>query len=718
MRMRASGSKRPSARGKAGRGRAVRGARPGLPRPFPTATLLALFLVAATLVHALLAHLPLTGLQRSLLIGGGLILPLAFFSIAGRKAPVSRPPGIRISFFHWAVFAVLFLAAHLYRLGDLPPWTSSDQALLQLDALRLRDRWDWALFRGGNQIEPLATWLLALYLKAVPVGWIPVRLFTVLVSLATALLSYWAARAFLDKPHSFAVLWLTGLGFLPFTVARMGLHSSLVLPAVFWVLGALGRHLRMASASGRLRTGIHLGIATGTGFYIYASWPAVALWVAGSMAVLEFTGKRRRPAAFAAFAVAALATAFPMFWARLGRDGVAYAATLFKPDVLGGLRAYLIAFFWDGFRAPPFGSAWGGSLNFLTAGLATAGIAAGLSFLSRAARGWALSFLAAALLPGVLTRYVQMHRVVQALPFFIAAAAIGLVRVTGVATGRRRSLLLLACLIAASALDAWHYGVPYQDPTRYNEESTQQFDPVSPRVVRHLRAWSSAHGPLFVLEQFHMRDFGAFAVPTYPCDASRNRSLDAGKVSWVAVLTNVHYRAFLEREFPGSHWREMEGGGRTAAGGMVLALIPYGNGTRARLDRWVEANRWLRGVQDVRTRLPWGARHDPALQALKEGYGFFKGDPYLETLYREKKASMQGFDGDHAAAILELRRAILQGFAAANVYFDLGTMLDLSGDARAALKAYRFAAENPGNRTLAQQRIEEILRRSSTPTGP
>jgi 4-amino-4-deoxy-L-arabinose transferase-like glycosyltransferase len=670
--------------------------------------LLALFVPT----HAFLAHVPLSPLARGLAVVGGLLLPLAAILALGARSGEERkrsdpdPGGI----FPWALFGAAFLVAHLHRLDTLPPWTHSDQAVLQFDALRLRERWDGELLRGGNLIEPLYTWLLALYLKVVPPDGTSVRLFTVLVSLGTTLLSHWAARAFLNRTASFSVAWLTGLGFLPFMVARTGLHSSLVLPATFWCLGILGRHRKARDARGRVLTGLHLGLAVGAGFYTYTSWPAVAAWVLLSTVVLDLKGPVRRPwAAFAATAVAAL-VALPVLMARM-ELGSAYASTLFKPDVANGMRAYLIGFLWDGFRSPPFGPASGGSLNALVAGLAFLGAALWRPGRRLGRLLWALSFLAATLLPGALTRYVQMHRVVQAYPFFAAAAALGLLRLSGTVPRRWRTLLVLGFLAASTALDARHFLGPYQDPTRYREENTRHFDAQSPLAAGYLKAWAKERGPLLVLEQFHMRDNGAFAVPLFPIDATRNRRLDAAKADWVAVLTNVHYRPFLEGEFPSSTWFWAGEGARSSAGGMAVGLFPREGATRDRLDRWVAANAWLRNVWDERTRMVWGARHRMPLAVLGEGYPLFKGDPFLETLYFERKASLECLDTEYKEAVQDLRRALLLGYPAAHVYFDLGMMLDLAGDREGATRAYRYAMSCKPDHTLARERLEELSRR-------
>jgi Flp pilus assembly protein TadD len=86
----------------------------------------------------------------------------------------------------------------------------------------------------------------------------------------------------------------------------------------------------------------------------------------------------------------------------------------------------------------------------------------------------------------------------------------------------------------------------------------------------------------------------------------------------------------------------------------------------------------------------------------------FRGDPFLESVYWDRRASVRAFDGRYPEAVKDLEQGVRDGYPSANLWFDLGCMMELAGDAPGARRAYLRAMAIPNSRTVAAERLKAL----------
>jgi hypothetical protein len=178
-----------------------------------------------------------------------------------------------------------------------------------------------------------------------------------------------------------------------------------------------------------------------------------------------------------------------------------------------------------------------------------------------------------------------------------------------------------------------------------------------------------------------------------------NRGLEFSQVKWLAVLTDAHYRPFLQKRFPQGQYWSLDSD-LSNDGTRMLAVLTVDDSNRPVLRRWAQADKAFRGLNWATDHLYDKGLLETVAVRIREDTPLIQGDPFLESVYWEKVGEFYYYHGGHFPEHLRaMELSVEKGYPAAHLYSKLAGLWKIAGDenkARAALeKAKRSEALYP-----------------------
>jgi hypothetical protein len=315
------------------------------------------------------------------------------------------------------------------------------------------------------------------------------------------------------------------------------------------------------------------------------------------------------------------------------------------------------------------------------------------------------------LLPGALSLNVESFRVVQVLPLVLFICAIGIQSSLETLDSQKQWMFLAAFFLISGALDFHLLASPYENPDRHPENFGRPVKPLERyRAYQMLDELQKAKGPGFVLAGFDTNSFNdpTISVMTYPFNAALNASLSrelAGQKQspkWLAVFVNAHYGPFLKKRFPEGQWFLVSKGLSLPDGGDMLGIIPITPQNAQTLYAWCGAHEIFQ-VADQRRFLQNDGNLDSVIQVLETASLSLKGDPFLESVYWDKRAAYEYVDLDYDQQLYSYQMAVKEGYPTAEFYYKLGELLRVKGHLTEAQGAYLKATQAPLDLTPSAQ---------------
>jgi hypothetical protein len=674
------------------------------------------FVFPPILISSLLISYAHPGLQVDLwLFLFGIVLPVVFgiiLSIQSTPGHDRENPFRETEFLaplsNWIIAALLllFVFSRFYRLDSIPFWPLMDEGQYAFFSMKLDDKWEGPLLYGNTQVEPLCLWCLALFFKVSTASPHAMRFFSAFLSLATVGSGYWAARSYFSRSFSFILTVLLAVHFWTWTFSRQCSEVGLALLWQLILLGVLGLCLKSQKGK-QWKLEILLGLLLGTGFYIYpaclAMVPAIALvW-------LFQKGPEWREKATTLLRVfaAMLVVAWPMMITRLSGEGSAYLGALLSENMAA---RYLGSLFFDGFGSAPYGPIWGGLFNALLGSCLWIGLIEWVRFRKKPLIQWLGPAVFLFFLPGALTAQVESKRIIMMLPLLIVAGGCGIQALVSDWTGDKKKRLgaVVVILLISTLLDAYHYFGPYQDWKTY-ASNPNHWTSIEVKRAYDLMDDAFKSGKRFlVLDHFgdNFKD-RTFEVAATALDASSHPQWPASIVQEAALITNVNYKPFLEKRFPGSQWIWLCPDLPDDDGGLMLGWIPLNDSTRPTLESWIKADQAFKITTDALSYLlPYQSSKELVDQLIAQK-GQFMDDPFLRSVWGERVAYFifGGADQDLQRAFQALQVAVT-GYPAAQLYNSMGLLLAEEGDKGEALRAFQLAEKAPFHQTSAARNIK------------
>jgi hypothetical protein len=601
---------------------------------------------------------------------------------------VSTPPILL-----WFAFGFLLLLTRFYKLESIPFWPSKDDGHFGILGIALSQKWSWQLLWGECQNQPMVLWILAFYFKWIEPSLFSLRLFSALVSIATVLLGYWAARQFFSKGYSLILTFFFAFNFWALISSRLCIGPITVILMVYAVFGMMGKCFKNFKMTNRFRyqDALSLGILSGLGFYTYAVWPVVFLSI--SIAIFFQVWKHpQNKAAFFCYGLTALLTAGPLFLAYLSKNGTAHLQDEFlRQSILSSAVNYFQIFFWKGgycFNGP----VWGGVFNPFEGALIFLGVVSLMVDFKKAYSQWIFLTGFLFILPGILSNTVEICHVVQLFPLFSLIAVLGIQKITAgfppVLRWKGTVVLLLAILI----LNLYHWLGPFQS---WNSLPPEQKDwvPIEYyQAYKIIKEKSLQTGPIDVFSEFTLDFYNkTLNIACFPLDSLQNPRLSSSAPVWSALLVNKYYVPFLSSRFPQSEWFLLKKDDIRYHSDLVLGLIPNDSMKASEMDTWKKADRVLRDLnfqlKAKTSPVPWAEIKDLFLESSKT----FENDPFLSAIFWEKIALLDANRIDYVDTMQDFQMALRFGYPAANLYYDLEMTLEMNGRVNEAKKVLQEA---------------------------
>lgn len=692
------------------------------------------YFLAFLAVLSLLSYMPLPALAGWALALLGLGLPLA-------AALRAFPPPRRIEkpsclqelalsppLWLWILAAAFLLFLRLDQLPDFPRWPNLDEGWIGTLALELSRHWTWKFFYTFGEAPPLTVWAVALGLKlGLPPAW-SLWLPPALVSLATVVAAYATARRFFSRSFSLVFGGLTAFSCWPLFIGRV-CHQGIWLP--LWVLlcgWAWGGFQKAPKPAAKARWAVALGVLLGLGSFTFTPW----LWVAAVLFPTFAKGLWSAPRAgrrfFGYFLAAFCLTLLPFLHAVLTEGFGGHILSLSPwggwyrwSDLPAVFFHYGAALFGGPLeKDPAYTPLVGGFLNPLLGAFFFLGLVELFRFRKEPLLRWVAPAFFLFLVPGALSLNVETFRVAQVMPLLLFITALGGHSLLAAWPAARRLRLLVLVLALSGCLDFYLLAAPYRNPDAHPENFGRPVKSLERyRAYRILERIQEAQGPGWVLTDF---DTGSFNDPTlsfmaYPFNVARNTGLESSPCRWMAVFVNVHYQPFLKKRFPEGRWFWVAEGLGLENGGDLLGVLPVTAANRKTLDRWAKAHSFFQQA-DLERFEQGNGRMEPVLHTLEGSYPFVKGDPFLESVFWDKRAAYEYADLDYGQNLLSYRMAVTRGYPTAELYCKLGELLLVKGRVAEAEQALERATRAPLDWTPAGGLLKGLQSRPAPPPAP
>jgi 4-amino-4-deoxy-L-arabinose transferase-like glycosyltransferase len=675
------------------------------------------------LVNSLIAYSSLPGVWKWVLGLFGIFLPLYVacrtLSASSRREVPAYLKELKFSPPAWMLLSGIGLLVFLrfFQVETFPRWPNLDEGWNGILALELSRHWSWKFFYTFGDAPPLPIWCAAGLLK---LGfspslslWFP----SAAVSLLTVFVGFWTARLYFSKSFAWVGGGLLAFSFWPLFMGRH-CHQGIWLP--LWVLLCLylgGRFQKAGDRSARRRWACGLGLTMGLGSFTFTPWPVVALFF---LAVLFWRwvvrSKGNRESFFlcaAAFLIGLIPFLLAVRSEGFGRHILSlspWGGWFHAGEFLSNLLRHVTVFFWGAFEAEPaYALPAGGLLNPLLAVFFLWGLVQMFRFRAQALLRWtALAFLVW-MLPGVLSLNLESFRFAQVLPILLFITAFGMFSaLEGIPAKWQWGFLALLMLLTA-AFDFNRVAALSRDPEAAPSDFGHPLKSLERYRAGQALNWAAQEwGPGLIFTDFDVPSFNdpTLAVMTYPFNRAENPALSVTRKPWMAVFVNYHYQSFLKKEFPDGLWFRLSKGLSPDNGGDLLGILPLESAGDERALRWFRAHEAFQAAD--RKRFLQNGGMDGVTRTLEAGYSFVKGDPFLESVYWDKRGIYAYENLDFDEHLRCAQSAVTRGYPTAELYYKWGELLLIRRKIPEAKAAFHQALQAPLNLTRAREALESL----------
>ncbi len=695
---------------------------------------LGLFLVWLVAVHSFLSYFQAPIDLKLWVFVMGWLLPLVFFIRRNRSQTPEGAVEERMeipSWFFWAIIPVALVVRCIW-FGDFPNWLTYDEMINGYFAMKLDQHWDWHPYFFWTQLPPLLIWTLSLLFKVLPSPLTVIRALPILLSILMLPLAYGTLRNLFSRTSAFLYLAVLSTGFGLLFFGRI-CHQGLLL--VLWEFAtfySVSRCLRAQASKDRTVWLSICGLMLGTGFYTYFSWPVVCLMASIPLLVRIWNGEepRQRPRQILALGAPFSIALIPMVWSLFHRSFGTYYSFMLNlgnseslGDYLGRIGRELSGFVW-GYHIGHYnyGPVWGGFFNPVTGVLLVLGFLVLPGKLAKGTWAWVYGAAFVFFLPDLLSSPpLSEMRVIQELPLLSFVAVQGLEWVAGKFREREAKLLLVALYLVSSGLDLVHLQRSRETVNEYWDflkvkENARAF-PILERQYRE-------QGPGILLTELNISVFHDYSlrVACFPFNAEDHPEWTGVQPRWAALVVNVNYQPFLAWAFPEGRWfwlsRDVDPSQNVFNGGLMLGILPVNDRTRERIDDWRKANGQLDRVLQQFVKLPIDPARKNSIRMMDALEPDLSRDPLVRSCYWDIQFSLHNWDNmfgrpspeNYRASFEAMRRAVREGFPAANFYNELGGFYMLERNYPQAEKMFKKAIHAPLDLTSAKDNLSVLMR--------
>lgn len=607
----------------------------------------------------------------------------------------------------WTLGLIALLVLRFDKLETLFRWPTLDEGWNGILAIQLSQHWTWRFFYTFGQAPPLPVWSAALLFKLGAPPALALWLPSALVSLATVPMGYFAARQFFSKSFSLICGGLLAFSYWPLFIGRF-CHQGIWLPLwVELVLFAWGGFLKAKGDGAQRKWAVGLGLALGFGSFTFTPWIAPAGFFFLTMAWGILAGTKKSWGNFSWLCGALLVGLIPFLLA-VSREG--YGQHILSLSPWGGWFHHF-DFFWNLFRyfavlvwtsldpEPAYTPLWGGFLNPLLDAFFFIGIIEMFRLRRLRLVQWMAAAFLVFLLPGALSPNLETFRVAQVMPLLLFITALGISSLLGKFPSKNRLVFFGLLLAFTGILDFNLMAAPYRDPEAHPENFGRPLK--SLERYRACEVLKSLPGHFLIFPDF---EEGSYNDPTLTVMTRDSEGIPA-KTDRYAVFMNVHYKPFIQKRYPSAGWYDLSGGLMEPDGDNTLALFQEPSGISNPDSylpyHWYLPHEVFRQADLLRfsqTKADFGS----VLQVLESAYPLVKGDPFLESVFWDKRAAYEYEALNYGQQLFSYRMAVARGYPTAELYYKMGQLFMVGGHNAEARRAFLKATQAPLDLTPAR----------------
>jgi hypothetical protein len=663
-----------------------------------------LILIVLTTTNFLLSYATLSTPLKILLFVLGLLLPLGYWAVNMKPIGNERTPFHQQEFLPaiptwiWAAFAAVMLLLRFWKIDSLFLWPTGDEGLSGAAAIELSRKWNWDFFYSAGQSPPVLNWICGLLFKYSNQVFLNLWLPPAVLSGLAVFLGYLAARQFFSKSFSFLCAGLLAFSYWPLYLGRLCLQGVLMPSWELFTFFCLGRFIGAPDSRKRFWA-LGLGLCAGLHSFIFATWPVIV----AAIAIVALKACKRPLFLWVWFLAGTLLGLAPFLVAALEKGygqhllEVSMGSRFFHgSDFFTVVGGYLSVLLWGTFGKGGFYiPTEGGFLNPLLGTFFCLGLLEIYRHRSSALGKWTMAAAVLFLLPGWMSLNVEGFRIVQLMPLVLMGATWGLAAFLRLLAPSRRIWVTAFFLGFTVLFDFARLAMPYQDIAAH----PQRFLQTGKSLARYqaygiLEKWEQAEGPGIVLGEWNVSSDRTLEVATYFFNAALGLGLDPTRVQWLALLTDRHYRPFLEKRFLQAQFIHLDGD-FSRDGNPMLMVVQDSPENHQTLQRWSRADRAFRDLN-------WAIDHvhdsyclAKVDQDVHEDYPLIQGDPFLESAYWEKAAYFYYYySGHYPEHLRALQLAVQRGYPAAHLYSELAELYTLGGQTVLAQEAAQKARQS------------------------
>ena len=674
---------------------------------------------------------------------GLLGVAVAAWGFKGRPSGIAQPrqrvwlspPG-----WAWALLGLLGAAFRLMKISTLSTWPMPDDAEYAVLAWDIRLHGLRELFAGSMHLPMVYPACQALWFRCFGLSASTLWGFPAMFSIATIPFVI-ALNRKIFKP--WVALGASLMGICSYWLLLAGRYNMATVWAPLGELGALlvlfHIHEKSEPTTFQRGLGLALGAALvwGANAYVYVpAWPVMLAWFSG-MGVIGF--RRNWPGQAGRLTAIYFGTLFITLIPILTHLTLltAYPRTLmagFGSGVLAGLRTpleYWAGLFWWDTPGSYYGPIRGGLVNALLGAFFWVGIVRIIRQPRKGLHMALASGLVLSVLPAAISNNLEFFRLILAWPFVVGIAALGFEALfqAGTPMGIPAALALSITLLSAGwdgqrlvGVYASHWKSP--GPGWQDQKSPEWF-----RAYGVLESTQEAEGPGWVFQAMgnDMHD-QSLTCMTLPFNLALQPDPTSAAGRWFAVVTNPHYRPFLDRRFPGGRWTYLSRGYDRVDGGWSLGVYPVASASPETLRLWIQANQAFQETALRFLKRPTGADYSGVTDQLRAVKPLLGDDRFLMACWGEKNYYMHlqesAFGNGRKAENLtkagaDLMGALRDGYPAAHLLNEMGSFFEIVGRPDLAGGYYRSAIASPINLTPAAGNLATLPRgRPPVPAKP
>ncbi len=672
-------------------------------------------------VNGILSYGSIPGIIKSLIVLFALFIPWIWFVWSGSNVKshwIGSEKAIWVDRVNDWILITLFAVAvvlRFFKLSTLHLWLTGDEGFHGFLAIDLIRNWNWRFFYTVGEHPPLLIWILRFFFKHFESPFFDIWFPSAVSSVLTLALGYLSARVFFSRSIALLTGLLLAYSFWPLEIGRFSQQGTLVPPLEVLCFLWLALWVKSKPQSSTNVWTVLLGLTMGLGTLTFNSWLVVLVFLFVTATVLfsrNYLLEKKRYFLF----VLALSLSMIPFISAIFREGygrhfvdITSASGWFSGSQQWLVRSdYITSIFWGSNSVSAYGPNWGGMLNPILDGLFMIGIVELWIHRKKALSLWILGGLLLCLAPAFLSAdYVEMFRIVQAMPLILLIVAIGFQRMLLATPVKNRLMVVMLVMMISTGLDLYQLIKPSLAEGSVNKSIWKESLPdESFRAYQILKSASEQQGPGLIFTDFLLLSHGhTLSVTTYHFNAALNPDLDASKATWASVITNVNYGPFLIRQFPLMRWIPV-GEDLSDDGGLAVGIVPITEENKERLQIWLVAHQYFHELNiQAEGILNNKKLYEKALEDLSDNPVILQKDRFLESIYGEWRAQYHYDPMSISRNIDLIQQVIAKGYPSAHLYYKLGSFYWASRQKEKAEKAFKEANQCPFNATQSMQAL-------------